>query len=297
MREREAPARRKRPSNRSRRPAPESESLIGRLADKIIENPGRAGGFALIAIAVTSIVSNAAFLQTRHHPDPLFVTRSVAESPAPAAAAASAPAATAPPVGETVSMPLPKSRVAATQASQPAPPPAPAKAPATAASTAQQQPAATAAQGHASLVGNLVADTQRALLDVGFYDGSVDGVLGPQTKAAISAFEKRIGLIPTGQPSPRLLSEMRRGRPRAAEIADPVSTGSIADPAGRARMRRVQQALNQIGYGPIETDGRGGGKTASAIRRFERDNGLPMTGAAGDAVIAKLVLIGAMDTL
>lgn len=297
MRERQAPAKRKRPSNRSRRPAPESESLIGRLADKIIENPGRAGGFALIAIAVTSIVSNAAFLQTKHHPDPLFVTRSIAESPTPAAAAASSASSIAELVAETASVPLPKSRVAATQALQPVPPPAPAKAPATAASSAPPQPAAAAAQGHASLVGNLVADTQRALLDVGFYDGSVDGVLGPQTKAAISAFEKRIGLIPTGQPSPRLLSEMRRGRPRAAELADPVSTGSIADPAGRARMKRVQQALNQIGYGPIETDGRGGGKTANAIRRFERDNGLPMTGAAGDAVIAKLVMIGAMNTL
>ncbi|WEK52545.1 MAG: peptidoglycan-binding domain-containing protein [Candidatus Kaistia colombiensis] len=283
MREREAPARRKRPPNRSRRVAQESESLIGRLADKIIENPGRAGGIALIAIAVTSIVSNAAFLQTKHHPDPLFVTRGVAESsptPEPAAAATAA---------ETVSVPLPKSRVAATQAQTQAAPSAPQPA-------APKPVAAVAATTHASLDGNIVADTQKALLDVGFYDGSVDGVLGPQTKAAISAFEKRIGLIPTGQPSARLLGEMRKSRARA-QLADPVSTGSIEDPAERARVKRVQEALNQIGYGPIDADGRGGGKTASAIRRFELDNGLPMTGAAGDAVIAKLVLIGAMNTL
>lgn len=290
MREREAPARRKRPANRSRRPAPESESLIGRLADKIIENPGRAGGIALIAIAVTSIVSNAAFLQTKRHPDPLFVTRSVAESaPTPQPAAAAPTSATAIAAAETVSIPLPKSRVAATQA-QPA-------APATPQPTAPKPVVAVAAATHASLDGNIVAETQKALLDAGLYDGSVDGVLGPQTKAAISTFEKRIGLIPTGQPSARLLGEMRKGRPRAAQLADPVSTGSIEDPAGRARLKRVQEALNQIGYGPIETDGRGGGKTASAIRRFEHDNGLPMTGAAGDAVIAKLVLIGAMNTL
>ena len=120
--------------------------------------------------------------------------------------------------------------------------------------------------------------------------------MGPQTKAAISAFEKKIGLIPTGQPSARLLGQMRKGSPRA-QLADPISTGSIDDSAERERMTRVQAALNEIGYGPIEINGHGGGKTATAIRRFELDNGLPLTGAAGDAVIAKLVMIGAMNTL
>ena len=278
MREREAPAaRRKRPPARSRPVVQEKESLLGRLADKVIENPGRAGGFGLIAIAVTSIISNAAFLQTKHHPDPLFVTRGEAETPVLD-------------IGPTTaSVPLPKSRVNATQS---------VALPQTPAAQAQAQPlpVAISASGNAAPAGNLVADTQKALADAKLYDGAVDGRMGPQTKAAISAFEKKIGLIPTGQPSERLLSQIRKGGPRA-HLADPISTGSIDDPAERARIKRVQEALNEIGYGPIETDGRGGGKTANAIRRFELDNGLPMTGAAGDAVGAKLVLIGAMNTL
>jgi peptidoglycan hydrolase-like protein with peptidoglycan-binding domain len=274
VRERQAPAKRKRPSAaRSRPVVQESESLLGRLADKVIENPGRAGGFTLIAIAVTAIVSNAAFLQTKHHPDPFFVTRDVAESPVLD-------------IGPTTaSVPLPKSRQTATlrlpgasNPSQPLP------------------QAISASSGNAAPVANLVADTQKALADARLYDGAVDGVMGPQTKAAISAFEKKIGLIPTGQPSARLLGQMRKGTPRA-QLADPISTGSIDDSAERERMKRVQAALNEIGYGPIETNGHGGGKTATAIRRFELDNGLPLTGAAGDAVIAKLVMIGAMNTL
>lgn len=260
---REAPARRKRPPNRSRQSVEESGGLLSRLADKVIENPGQSGGFLVIATVMTIIVSNAAFLQTKRHPDPLFVTRG------------DAPQA---PVAEAVhSIPLPKSR---TEVSLP-----------------QQRPLsiAVSAPVEAAPQGNLVAETQQALAAAKLYTGTVDGVMGPQTKAAISAFEKKIGLIPTGQPSARLLGQIRKGGPRA-DLADPVSTGSIDDPSMRMRIQRVQEALNEIGYGPVDADGRGGGKTANAIRRFELDNGLPLTGSASDAVIAKLVLIGAMNT-
>lgn len=107
------------------------------------------------------------------------------------------------------------------------------------------------------------------------------------------SFEKKIGLTQTGQPSARLLIQIRKGVPRV-DVSDPASGGD--DPAARLRTRRVQEALNQLGYGPVDTDGRSGGKTATAIRRFELDNGLPLTGVAGDAVMAKLVMIGAMKS-
>ncbi|BCP52781.1 hypothetical protein K32_13980 [Kaistia sp. 32K] len=267
---REAPTRRKRPAARSRKPVKDSEGLLSRLADKVIENPLQSGGLVVILIVGSVIVSNAAFLQTKRHPDPLFVTRG---------GAAQGQSDTASADGEPASVPLPKSR---TQVALP---------------HTQPQPTPVSTSTVASATpSNLIADTQQALAAAKLYTGAVDGVMGPQTKAAISAFEKKIGLIPTGQPSARLLGQIRKGQPRA-EVAEPASTGSIEDPATRARIKKVQVALNQIGYGPVDVDGRGGGKTANAIRRFELDNGLPMTGAAGDAVIAKLVLIGAMGTL
>jgi peptidoglycan hydrolase-like protein with peptidoglycan-binding domain len=273
---REAPARRKRPaSNRARQRVEADESLLNWLAGKIIANPARSGGILLIAVATAAIVSNAAFMQTKRHPDPLFVTRQNAVAPAPAVAAASTEHTA--PDGTPLPQPMPKGRtdLRLPQTSQPLP------------VTVSTKPVGQ---------GNLVANTQQALAAAKLYTGSVDGVMGPQTRAAISAFEKKIGLIPTGVPSERLLGQIRKGLPRA-DVADPVSTGSIEDPETRAQIRRVQAALNEIGYGPVEVDGRGGGKTANAIRRFELDNGLPMTGTAGDAVVAKLVLIGAMSAL
>jgi peptidoglycan hydrolase-like protein with peptidoglycan-binding domain len=69
------------------------------------------------------------------------------------------------------------------------------------------------------------------------------------------------------------------------------------DPAlgDRQRYRRVQDALNQAGYGPLPTDGIANEETASAIRRFELDNGLPITGKPSDRVTTRLVSIGAMQ--
>ena len=93
--------------------------------------------------------------------------------------------------------------------------------------------------------------------------------------------------------------------PPAAATPAPLAAAPIADappppapdPANgdRQRYRKVQNALNQAGYGPLKADGAASEETASAIRRFELDNGLPITGKPSERVTARLVSIGAMD--
>jgi peptidoglycan hydrolase-like protein with peptidoglycan-binding domain len=56
----------------------------------------------------------------------------------------------------------------------------------------------------------------------------------------------------------------------------------------------IQTALNRIGYGPLPVDGNAGSETLDAIRRFELDNGMPVTGQVGDALVARLYAIGAI---
>jgi peptidoglycan hydrolase-like protein with peptidoglycan-binding domain len=77
-------------------------------------------------------------------------------------------------------------------------------------------------------------------------------------------------------------------------LVPPAVVPTAADIAGADTYRRVQTALNQIGYGPIAVDGKGSKETADAIRRFELDNGLPLSGVADDAVVRRLVAIGAL---
>jgi peptidoglycan hydrolase-like protein with peptidoglycan-binding domain len=83
-----------------------------------------------------------------------------------------------------------------------------------------------------------------------------------------------------------------------AEAAPPVAAAPGPSEAAVAAARRtinVQNALNQIGYGPVQSDGMLNDETVNAIRRFELDNGMAITGRIGDQLINKLVSIGAMN--
>ncbi|MBN1526470.1 MAG: peptidoglycan-binding protein [Candidatus Omnitrophica bacterium] len=53
-------------------------------------------------------------------------------------------------------------------------------------------------------------DIQRALKSAGFYAGSIDGKIGPVTKAAIQAFQKAKGLKVDGVVGPRTWAELQK---------------------------------------------------------------------------------------
>ena len=46
--------------------------------------------------------------------------------------------------------------------------------------------------------GQVVANVQSALQEQGYYQGEVDGILGPQTRAALAEYQSAQGLEPTG---------------------------------------------------------------------------------------------------
>ncbi len=52
-------------------------------------------------------------------------------------------------------------------------------------------------------------DLQRRLTRAGFDTEGDDGVIGPKTKAAISAYQRQAGLPVTGEPSLALLNRLR----------------------------------------------------------------------------------------
>ena len=58
---------------------------------------------------------------------------------------------------------------------------------------------------------SLVASVQRRLGQLGYYRGVVDGVVGPQTRGAIAAFEDINGLVVDGRISRPLLDTLRLG--------------------------------------------------------------------------------------
>jgi peptidoglycan hydrolase-like protein with peptidoglycan-binding domain len=273
------------------------DGAIARLADRAFENPAMSGGLVVMALTASAIVSNAMFLQAGRHPEPLFMTRP----------AAVPQVATPRPAVETpAGVPLPRSR-AETPAAQPA-------------SAAVPESAAAATPDQV-----LVADVQRELARLGLYVDTIDGIAGSRTRTAISAYEASAGLPLTGEASTAVLGALRSPpapipAARAEEIAPvaappveqaAVAPATVSDGASdiataeqerataeeQARYFRVQAALNLIGYGPINVDGEPGEHTSNAIRRFELDNGLPVTGKIDDRLIESLISIGAMQSM
>ena len=59
-------------------------------------------------------------------------------------------------------------------------------------------------------LGEITMDIQRELARRGFYDGSVNGLYGPKTHAAIRDFEHAVGLKPSIQPNEALLQAILR---------------------------------------------------------------------------------------
>lgn len=128
---------------------------------------------------------------------------------------------------------------------------------------------------------NLVAAIQTALADRGLYSGAIDGMMGPATRTAIAAYETKAGLEATGAPSVGLLASLSTPDTPTAP-AQPT-----ADPS-RATVERVQKALVSAGYGPITVDGIYGSETAGAIRRYELDHGLSVTGKVSPTILSRL---------
>jgi peptidoglycan hydrolase-like protein with peptidoglycan-binding domain len=127
----------------------------------------------------------------------------------------------------------------------------------------------------------IVRAVQRELATRGYDVGAVDGQLSNQTRAAISAFQKKEGLPVTGAPSDELLRQILLGD----SVAVSGATGSVGaadsiavNAAEHETVMRVQQVLADLGYAPGPVDGAWGENTSHAISAFQNDRNLPVTG-------------------
>jgi hypothetical protein len=184
----------------------------------------------LAAAAISAIVANALFLQAGRHPSPMFgttvaipanplprprpveaATRSVELTPADMRAAEPK----AEPRVELKAEPKPEAMsnfVTKTTA-----PPPPAAAPAAAASSTAivRPPAPVPVAMPQTAAGRKIAAVQRALTEYGYGQLKPTGLIGSDTQAAITKFERDRKLPVTGQMSDRLVRELSAmtGRP------------------------------------------------------------------------------------
>ncbi|HET8578562.1 MAG TPA: BON domain-containing protein [Methylomirabilota bacterium] len=85
-------------------------------------------------------------------------------------------------------------------------------------------------------------------------------------------------------------SSMRPRSDQSARAHEPVAGSS----APQEQVKAAQDSLKRQGYDPGPTDGIMGPRTAAALKNFQRDKGLTMTGEADAATMSKLGIEGAM---
>lgn len=131
----------------------------------------------------------------------------------------------------------------------------------------------------------LVSDVQGALTKMGYYDGTVDGLIGPRTRAAIIRYQRKHELASSGQATSALLDHIEFNR----RIRDAVKQSPVSQSTNTgARIQMVQTGLAELGYAPGPIDGVMGEQTVTAIRSFERDRRLRLTGRVTDGLITEL---------
>lgn len=233
--------------------------MAARIAQKLMEKPGRNSAIALCAAVSALVAVNATYMQPGKHPAPLFQTRA--------------------PGGQLAALMHREVRTVSAGADLRYPP----------------------------LVADraLISEVQSMLAVKGFYHGLVDGVDGPETRAAIADYERGINVSPTGEPSVKLLARMRMDQLVREELVPlparaPANNPNPETPAATSaitatQILSVQQAMNSFGYGPVTADGVFGDETSAAIQRFEMNQGISVTGKISDDLIVRLMTIGALD--
>lgn len=153
---------------------------------------------------------------------------------------------------------------------------------------AETAPAMDASAAPARPRAQIVMDMQRELQRRGFYEGAIDGILGPKMEAAQRDFAQAAGLRLGGEPDEAQLKAMMAAPSKVhrAKAAGPTHHSPPAVPA--QRISAVQRALSDFGYGQIKVTGALDAPTRSALEKFERDHKMPVTGQVSERLLHEL---------
>ena len=146
-----------------------------------------------------------------------------------------------------------------------------------------------------------VIAVQQKLKELGFYSGSVDGVYGTGSIAAVKKFQQQNGLTADGLVGFRTYtalmsastgSSSNSGSDNSSSSSDSTSgqdyaEGTLSYGSSGTEVKKMQQALKALGYN-VSADGSYGALTQMAVTQFQKRNGLTADGVAGSATLKLL---------
>jgi peptidoglycan hydrolase-like protein with peptidoglycan-binding domain len=118
-----------------------------------------------------------------------------------------------------------------------------------------------------------VSDAQQRLRGLGYYNGPIDGIWGPETQAAVERYQRNRGMMATARLDNSTATALR---------AEPIQMPTTAE------IRDVQQRMRALGHynGPI--DGQWTAETQAAIERYQRARGMPATARLDAPTVAAI---------
>ena len=140
--------------------------------------------------------------------------------------------------------------------------------------------------------GDVVRQLQTRILSTGLViSGGANGTFGPSTERAVKLVQRVNGLSETGVVDARTAQALGIRAGSASSSAAPAPAGPVVQLGSRGRaVSRVQQLLIKAGINVIGgADGLFGVNTRSAVRSFQRANGLSVTGVVDARTDASLV--------
>ena len=129
-----------------------------------------------------------------------------------------------------------------------------------------------------------IVGIQEELVAHGYRAGPPDGVIGRKTTGAIRQYQRDAGLPVDGQATKELLDHLKFALPKVYAGA----SSQRAPAAGSELVLEIQTELQERGYYQGRLDGLTGPGTRGAIRQFQRDAGLVVTGNVGSGVLNEL---------
>ena len=117
--------------------------------------------------------------------------------------------------------------------------------------------------------GESVSDIQERLKDLGYYTGKVSGNFLDGTRAAVRKFQKEYGLPETGEVDAATAAQLENAQYRILTSGD-----------NGEDVSRLQNRLKELGYFSQKATGKYRAITANAVKAFQRQNGLEITGTA-----------------
>ena len=136
--------------------------------------------------------------------------------------------------------------------------------------------------------GSGVTELQNLLKAAGYFSSECTGYFGSITETALKNYQRDKGLTVDGLAGERTLASLRDQQGDSGSSVALNASGTLRQGDESDQVKALQLKLIEKGYLTTEATGFFGSATESAVKKFQKDNGLSQDGVAGPSTLKAL---------